>query len=49
MEDHYVKVKEVQTLLHNHLFLNIKRMLNISESFPEQLVSSIRIIEREEK
>lgn len=46
--DFFKKNKEIQTLLHNCLFVTLKRMLEVSKSFPEQLVSALRIIEREE-
>lgn len=35
-------------MLHNCVFVTIKRMLEVSKSFPEQLVTALRIIEREE-
>lgn len=44
----FQKVKEMQNLMHNHIFVTIKRMLEVSKSYPEQLVTALRIIEREE-
>lgn len=46
--DFFKKTKEIQTLLHNCIFVTLKRMLEVSKSFPEQLVTALRIIEREE-
>ena len=48
VEEFFKKVKDIQILLRNHVFLTLKRMLDVSKSCPEQLVTSIRIIEREE-
>lgn len=45
--DFFKKTKEIQTLLHNCIFMTLKRMLEVSKSFPEQLVTALRIIERE--
>lgn len=45
--DFFKKTKEIQTLLHNCIFVVIKRMLEVSKTFPEQLVTALRIIERE--
>jgi len=46
--DFFKKTKEIQTMLHNCVFMTIKRMLEVSKSFPEQLVTALRIIERED-
>jgi hypothetical protein len=48
VEDFFKEVREIQNLLHNYIFMTIKRMLEVSKSYPEQLVSALRIIEREE-
>lgn len=48
VEDFFKKLKELTKAIHNHIFVTIKRMLEVSKSFPEQLVSALRIIEREE-
>ena len=48
VEEFFKKVKDIQYLLHNNVFATIKRMLDVSKQFPEQLVTAIRIIEREE-
>jgi exocyst complex component 3 len=48
VDDFFKQVKEIQLALHNHIFMTIKRMLEVSKSYPEQLVSALRIIEREE-
>lgn len=46
--DFFKKTKEIQTLLKNNIFVTIKRMLEVTKTFPEQLVTALRIIEREE-
>lgn len=48
VDDFFKQVKEIQSLLKNHIFVTIKRMLEVSKSYPEQLVTALRIIEREE-
>jgi hypothetical protein len=48
VEQFFKPVKEIQSLLHNHIFVTIKRMLEVSKMYPEQLVTALRIIEREE-
>jgi capsular polysaccharide biosynthesis protein len=48
VEEFFKQVREIQNLLHNHIFVTIKRMLEVSKTCPEQLVSALRIIEREE-
>jgi hypothetical protein len=48
VDDFFKEVKEIQSLLHNYIFMTLKRMLEVSKSYPEQLVSALRIIEREE-
>lgn len=48
VEDFFKKLRELTKALHNHIFVTIKRMLEVSKSYPEQLVSALRIIEREE-
>jgi len=48
VEEFFKVIKEIQNLMHDHIFLTIKRMLEMSRSFPEKLVTALRIIEREE-
>ncbi|CAF0747598.1 unnamed protein product [Brachionus calyciflorus] len=48
VEEFFKKVKELQKTLHNHIFVTIKRMHDVSKSRPEQLVTALRIIAREE-
>lgn len=48
VEEFFKVIKEIQTIMHDHIFLTIKRMLEMSKSYPEKLVSALRIIEREE-
>lgn len=48
VEEFFKKHKELIRTLHNNIFVTIKRMLEVSKSYPDQLVSALRIIEREE-
>lgn len=48
VEEFFKRFRELTKTLHNHIFVTIKRMLEVSKSYPEQLVSALRIIEREE-
>ena len=48
VEDFFKEIKEIQTALKNYIFLTIKRMIEVSKSYPEKLVTALRIIEREE-
>lgn len=48
VEEFFKKFRELTKTVHNHIFVTIKRMLEVSKSYPEQLVSALRIIEREE-
>jgi hypothetical protein len=48
VEGFFKQVSEIQHTLHNHIFLAVKRMLEVVKSYPEQLVNALRIIEREE-
>lgn len=48
VEEFYKKHKELNKQLYNYIFVIIKRMLSAANAYPEQLVSSLRIIEREE-
>lgn len=48
VDDFFKKLRDLNKSLHNNIFVTIKRMLEVSKSFPEQLVSALRIIEREE-
>ena len=48
VEEFFKVIKETQNLMHDHIFLTIKRMLEMSRSYPEKLVTALRIIEREE-
>lgn len=48
VEEFFKPVREIQVLIRNHIFLIIKRMLEVAKTYPEQLVNSLRIIEREE-
>jgi hypothetical protein len=48
VEEFFKQVREIQNILHNHIFLTLKRMLEVAKSCPEQLVNALRIIEREE-
>lgn len=46
--DFFKKSKDIQTQIHNSIFMTLKRMLEVSKTFPEQLVTALRIIERED-
>lgn len=48
VEEFFKKIKEIQHILEKNIFVTIKRMLEVSKSYPEQLVTALRIIEREE-
>jgi hypothetical protein len=46
--DFFKKTIEIEDLLKNSIFTTLNRMLNVVKAFPEQLVTALRIIEREE-
>ena len=46
--DFFKKTIEIEDLLKNSIFTTLNRMLNVAKAFPEQLVTALRIIEREE-
>ncbi|RNA29859.1 exocyst complex component 3 [Brachionus plicatilis] len=48
VEEFFKKVKQLQEILHSNIFLVIKRMLEVSKSYPNQLVTALRVISREE-
>jgi capsular polysaccharide biosynthesis protein len=48
VEEFFKQVREIQNTLHNHIFVTLKRMLEVSKTYPEQLVNALRIVEREE-
>jgi hypothetical protein len=48
VDDFFKPVRQIQNDLHQKIFLTLKRMIEVSRSYPEQLVNALRIIEREE-
>lgn len=48
VEEFFKKLTELYKIVHNHIFVIIKRMIEVSNMFPHHLVSALRIIEREE-
>ena len=48
VEEFFKQIRDIQNILHNNLFVTIKRMLEVVKTYPEQLVNALRIIEREE-
>jgi exocyst complex component 3 len=47
--DYFDEVGKLSDALKRHLVLNLKRTLNIARKEPTVLVTTLRIIEREEK
>jgi hypothetical protein len=48
VEEFFKRLKELERILKNKTFEIVDRMLEFSKNSPEQLVSALRIIEREE-
>lgn len=48
VEEFFKEVKEIQKTLQSQIFVTIDRMLTVVRSDPKQLVSALRIVEREE-
>ncbi len=44
----FKEVKDIQKLLQSQIFVTIDRMLTVVRKEPKQLVTALRIIEREE-
>ena len=48
VEEFFKDIKDIQKLLQSQIFVTIDRMLTVVRKDPKQLVTALRIIEREE-